>query len=631
MNRRAIVLVGILGAASLVGLVIALIGGGASPAAPSHDGPRDIDPIVHRTADLAAPSSSDARATRTVRATVIACRDRPAAGATVTARVGAERFLGTADGDGIARVRVPDDLPAGLSARLGTFEAALAPSRADAVVIALCPGATVRGRARDAWGAPVARVALTLVDADGQAIDDAIAEADGSYTLTDPTLGAAAVVVDGRAWSLVPLAAREVRALDVIVGDVRVVRGFVLDLAGDPVPGVRIELLPMAFDAGGQPSGGPRGDDTPLWTARSDRQGAFTFLAPRTAVRVEAEGGDLGRDRAWVGEGEGEALVELVLEPVGYVTVLVGDGRALGRVSIRTDDPKALGADRSWDAPLSDGMPEGDLVGWTVDRARRTEVAAGALGEPLALPANVWYDAFTLAADGAERRCARFAVAAGGEVTLVCDATPTPTTVLGRVVMRDGAPAAGVSLEAVAGGAQGEATQRAMAGPDGRFEVTLALSEPALVDLWVRAPDDATTHVRKNVVVSPGDERDIGDVLLLVGDAAPDPWPDGAYGGIGGLVAFSDDGVVVLDLEEDSPLYLDGVERDDTILLVDGMPLSELPDDEALVRLRGDPGTHVELRLRSARGELYDLVLERRLMGAPSETWIEAGGVRIDR
>lgn len=254
--------------------------------------------------------------------------------------------------------------------------------------------------------------------------------------------------------------------------------------------------------------------------------------------------------------------------------------------------------------------------------ARRTEVASGRVGEPLTLPANVWYDVVAAGADDPDRSCGRVVLAPGEERTMFCEATPAPSSVVGRIVTIDGAPAASVALTAFAGGAHDAQTVELMAGPDGRFRATFQLADPALVELAVRGE----VLVRRNVVLSPGDERDIGDVTLLTGEAVPDPWPDGAYGGIGGLVAFGDDGVTILDMETDSPLYLDGVERDDTIVLVDGMPLSELPDDEALVRLRGAPGTHVELRFRSARGELYDLVLERKLMAAPSETWVPGGG-----
>ena len=83
-------------------------------------------------------------------------------------------------------------------------------------------------------------------------------------------------------------------------------------------------------------------------------------------------------------------------------------------------------------------------------------------------------------------------------------------------------------------------------------------------------------------------------------------------------------------MEDDSPLAMAGVEKDDVIVLVDGVPAAELPEDEVFLRLRGEPGTFVDLRFRSAVGELYEVTLERQMMREPSAVWNDVSGAPPD-
>jgi len=70
---------------------------------------------------------------------------------------------------------------------------------------------------------------------------------------------------------------------------------------------------------------------------------------------------------------------------------------------------------------------------------------------------------------------------------------------------------------------------------------------------------------------------------------------EGRFAGIGVEVDFKDEAAVVLAPIEGSPAFRAGIRRGDRIVAVDGESLRALPPTEVISRMRGRPGTEVEL------------------------------------
>jgi carboxyl-terminal processing protease len=75
----------------------------------------------------------------------------------------------------------------------------------------------------------------------------------------------------------------------------------------------------------------------------------------------------------------------------------------------------------------------------------------------------------------------------------------------------------------------------------------------------------------------------------------------GSYTGIGLDVGIDDGRIVVLSPVKSGPAADAGVQAGDVIISVDGMPVGAVDFDETIARLRGAPGTHVQLSV--IRGE----------------------------
>jgi len=77
----------------------------------------------------------------------------------------------------------------------------------------------------------------------------------------------------------------------------------------------------------------------------------------------------------------------------------------------------------------------------------------------------------------------------------------------------------------------------------------------------------------------------------------------GGYSGVGLEVSAADGRMVVVSAMEGSPAAEAGVRSGDVIISVDGMPLDPQDVDDAVLRLRGEPGTQVRLTLTRDGGE----------------------------
>lgn len=94
---------------------------------------------------------------------------------------------------------------------------------------------------------------------------------------------------------------------------------------------------------------------------------------------------------------------------------------------------------------------------------------------------------------------------------------------------------------------------------------------------------------------------------------------DGELEGIGAELTVEDGKLVVVSPLKNSPAEEAGILPGDYIYLVNGFPTSEMTLWEAIMNIRGDPGTDVDLTiLREGTGEPIEMIVTRQKIEVPS-------------
>lgn len=539
-------------------------------------------------------------------------------------------------------------------------------------------GGMLKGRVLDALGEPHPGVALTLVDAAGKTVAQATSGEAGGYHLLDPDLLGRGISLAGAPQALdPPLARGEIRQLDVFVGTTREVVGFVLDASGAPIVGVPVTLQAVDFSARQSALSNARGVVTfrtaPVAALRLEADGAergsdaaFVAAGPRRAsvdlvleptaeltVTLAAVSGTIagaevlvrnynvlayGPERGWR-EGAADPLEERnartrvimttqalmpELMPAGADTMTLtelqaalqaaqdrltpeqADAIAARRTDQRVADLNAALARLPQPAPSPDSPSAFD---------RRAVIARGPSGTTFRLAADFTYSLGWID-DTGYHACGNIPLAAGDERQVTCGRGQA--TLEGRVVDASGQPLAGGQIRIFAPGPKDFGTFSL--DERGRFSANLSIDgvESVGVQVVQREREDIVDFVRSDVRLEPGDRRDLGTLVhRSPSDAYPPMEP---HSGVGGRMGFAETGFEVMAFERDSPLELSGVEQHDTIIGVDGEPVSGLSIPELLDRLRGDEGTTIDLRIRTWEGELYEVTLERGLIMPSSLT-----------
>ncbi|WP_292044102.1 S41 family peptidase [Massilia sp. UBA6681] len=108
---------------------------------------------------------------------------------------------------------------------------------------------------------------------------------------------------------------------------------------------------------------------------------------------------------------------------------------------------------------------------------------------------------------------------------------------------------------------------------------------------------------------------------------------EGRFVGLGIEISESEDGFVeIVAPIEDSPAWHAGIKEGDLITQIDGHPVQGLPIDEAIKRMRGEPGTRVTLtiarkespaplRFTIARGEIIQKSVKAKMV-EPGYAWL---------
>lgn len=85
----------------------------------------------------------------------------------------------------------------------------------------------------------------------------------------------------------------------------------------------------------------------------------------------------------------------------------------------------------------------------------------------------------------------------------------------------------------------------------------------------------------------------------------------GSFGGIGVYMGFKDKKVTIVSVMDDTPAKAAGVMANDEILAVDDVPISEIEPEEVVMKIRGEIGTAVKLKLQSKEGEEREVSIVR--------------------
>ena len=92
---------------------------------------------------------------------------------------------------------------------------------------------------------------------------------------------------------------------------------------------------------------------------------------------------------------------------------------------------------------------------------------------------------------------------------------------------------------------------------------------------------------------------------------------EGSFGGIGVTMGFKDNVVRIISVLEGTPGETAGLRAGDEILAVDGTPTSALQNEEVALRIRGEAGTQVVLRILRD-GTEQDYTITRDVIQVPS-------------
>ncbi|MEQ1619525.1 MAG: S41 family peptidase [Terricaulis sp.] len=106
----------------------------------------------------------------------------------------------------------------------------------------------------------------------------------------------------------------------------------------------------------------------------------------------------------------------------------------------------------------------------------------------------------------------------------------------------------------------------------------------------------------------------------------------GEYGGLG-IEVTSEDGVVrVVSPIDETPAARAGVQAGDYLIAIDGQSIVGLTLNEAVQRMRGDPGTDIKITIAREGVDSFDVTLRREVINVRAVTWrVEGGDVGVIR
>jgi carboxyl-terminal processing protease len=137
------------------------------------------------------------------------------------------------------------------------------------------------------------------------------------------------------------------------------------------------------------------------------------------------------------------------------------------------------------------------------------------------------------------------------------------------------------------------------------------LYQAAITGLLQTFPDSGTFYVDPNTV-----KTSVG--------------PSGKFEGIGATVSSQNGQIIIVAPIENTPAQRAGIKAGDAILEVDGESTSGWSQEKAVLKIRGQAGTKVKLKIRHTDGQEVTLDIERDEIKVQSVTTQPPGGVLKD-
>jgi carboxyl-terminal processing protease len=137
------------------------------------------------------------------------------------------------------------------------------------------------------------------------------------------------------------------------------------------------------------------------------------------------------------------------------------------------------------------------------------------------------------------------------------------------------------------------------------------LYQSAITGMLQTLPDSGTFYVDPNTV-----KTSVG--------------PSGKFDGIGATVASQNGEIIIVAPIENTPAQRAGVKAGDVILEVDGESTQGWTQEKAVLKIRGERGTKVSLKVRHADGQVETLDIERDEIKVQSVTVLPPGGTLKD-
>jgi len=97
-------------------------------------------------------------------------------------------------------------------------------------------------------------------------------------------------------------------------------------------------------------------------------------------------------------------------------------------------------------------------------------------------------------------------------------------------------------------------------------------------------------------------------------DISAEEEPETGYGGIGVIVEMADGAIKVTEPVEGSPADRAAIQADDLIVKIDGQELSNIPFDQAIIKLRGPIDSKVIVSIKRGQQPIFDVELTRALI-----------------
>jgi len=238
----------------------------------------------------------------------------------------------------------------------------------------------------------------------------------------------------------------------------------------------------------------------------------------------------------------------------------------------------------------------------------RSIVATGRFFDPIPVRGAFEYQVSIKTADGYELVCGNVFVSPGEEVEITCGGSG-PALLTGRVVDTRGAPLEGARVEVYS-----DTLYETRSDKDGRYELSPRVTGAQLLTVTAGAPDGTVWAQRRQQNARVGARTEVPVLVARRPDEMPDHNLTEPFGGVGASVELGSEGIILSALFDDGPLAMAGVGAGDVIVRIGEEVGASLSVDDALLMLRGDVGTDVDLTLRSAAGELYDLLVTRGLV-----------------